>query len=361
MGKRFRTPAPTVLHSYETRARSGRYLKHAAWLRLCTSCAVRDPRSPPCYASPVVRVWRIRHGACTESSVRVARPLRRAFWALLVHLACEGTLIAQVSSQTSVWTASNREQSASLWRQDWPEFSATEAILTATAAVGTGVIVVLGPAQHPRWEGGILFDDAVRNALRGRSAETRDHFRTVGNYTYHLSPVIPIFDVLVVSAIGHGDRKLTENLGAITLEAYSYAGLSAFVSTEVSARARPDSQCQHNDCTADTQSFFSGHAMISATAAGLVCANHSRIALYGAAWADAAICALSSINALATATTRVVADRHYASDVIVGTSVGFGIGYAVPVLLHYSRSRTQLAIGPVPACGATCLGVSGTF
>jgi membrane-associated phospholipid phosphatase len=259
-------------------------------------------------------------------------------------------------------TAVNSEpKSASLWRAEWPQFSETEAVLTAAAALGTAAIVLVGPSAHPRWEGPILFDGAVRSELRGRSAETRSHFRTVGNYTYHLSPVIPLLDIFIVSTIGHGDSKLALNLGLVTAEAFSYTGLSAFVSTEVSARARPDSPCQSADCTGDTQSFFSGHAAISATAAGLVCANHSRIALYGSAWADAAICGLSAVNALATATTRVVADRHYASDVIVGTGLGFGIGYAVPVLLHYSHSGKSIAVGPDPMCGTNCIAVSGSF
>jgi membrane-associated phospholipid phosphatase len=170
-----------------------------------------------------------------------------------------------------------------------------------------------------------------------------------------------VFDVLVVSAIGHGDARLTRNLGLITLEVYRYVGIAAFTSTELSARARPDASCQSHDCSADTQSFFSGHAAIAAASAGLVCANHSRIALYDAAWADAAVCALSALNAVATATTRVVADRHYASDVLVGTGIGFGIGYAVPVLFHYSRGAQQIAIGPDLTCGRTCLGLGGTF
>lgn len=208
---------------------------------------------------------------------------------------------------------------------------------------------------------GILFDHAVRADLRAGDAETRRHFRTVGDYTYHLSPLIPVIDVLAVAAIGHRDRKLAQNLELVTLEAFSYTGFAAFVSTEIFARARPDSACQSHDCNADTQSFFSGHAAISATAAGLVCANHSRISLYGAAWADAAICGLSAINAVVTATTRVVADRHYASDVIVGAGLGFGIGYAIPVLLHYSHSGTSIALGPDRTCGGTCIGVSGTF
>jgi membrane-associated phospholipid phosphatase len=297
----------------------------------------------------------------TESSARIASLPSVKCCLFLVGLACERPAWAQATGASASAASTKAPDTASLWRKDWPEFSTTEAILTATAAVGTGVIVLFGPAQHPRWEGGILFDKAVRNELRARDPETRSRFRTVGNYTYHLSPLIPIFDVLVVSAIGHGDRKLAENLGLVTLEAYSYTGLSAFVSTEISARARPDAQCQSRDCSADTQSFFSGHAAISATAAGLVCANHSRIALYDNAWADAAICALSAANALATATTRVVADRHYASDVIIGTSVGFSIGYAVPVLLHYSHAGRQIALGPDPTCGGNCVGVSGTF
>ena len=295
----------------------------------------------------------------SNARVRIGHALSVACWAALLALVFERSAFAQAAGASA--PTSSRGSSASLWHDDWPEFSTTEGILTVTAAVGTGVIVLVGPAEHPRWTGGILFDNAVRDEIRGRSAETRSRFRTVGNYTYHLSPLIPIFDVLVVSAIGHGDRKLTENLGALTLEAYSYTGLAAFVSTEISARARPDAGCQRSDCTADTQSFFSGHAAISATGAGLVCANHTRMALYGSSWADAAICALSAANALATATTRVVADRHYASDVIVGTGVGFGIGYAVPVLLHYARSGKQLAIGPDPTCGGTCIGVSGAF
>ena len=71
--------------------------------------------------------------------------------------------------------------------------------------------------------------------------------------------------------------------------------------------------------------------------------------------------ATSALKALATGTTRVVADRHYASDVLVGTGIVFGIGYAVPVLLHYSRGAQQIAIGPRLTCGGTCLGVGGTF
>ena len=36
-----------------------------------------------------------------------------------------------------------------------------------------------------------------------------------------------------------------------------------------------------------------------------------------------------------TATTRLIADRHYASDDLIGAAIGFGSGYGLPWLLHY--------------------------
>jgi membrane-associated phospholipid phosphatase len=302
--------------------------------------------------------WRTRRSWRRDAN-RIA-----SLTALLLGLASERTAFAQVSPASSARApvaSVSAPEPASLWRPNWPEFSTTEAILTLTAAVGTGAIVLVGPTHHPRWRGGILFDDAVRDDLRAKDPQTRSHFRTIGNYTYRLSPLVPLLDALLVSAVVHRDRKLAVNLALITLEAFSYSGLAAFATTETAARARPDSECHDSHCTADTQSFFSGHATISATSAGLVCANHSRIALYGNGFADAAICGLMAINALTTATTRVVADRHYASDVIVGTGVGFGIGYAVPVLLHYSRAGRSVAVGPDPSCGGNCISVSGSF
>jgi hypothetical protein len=95
----------------------------------------------------------------------------------------------------------------------------------------------------------------------------------------------------------------------------------------------------------------------------LVCANHTRIALYGNAAADIGACVLASANALATGLTRIAADRHYATDVVAGTGLGFAFGYAVPVLLHYSYADSARTISfvPDPQCGASCIGARGTF
>jgi membrane-associated phospholipid phosphatase len=48
-------------------------------------------------------------------------------------------------------------------------------------------------------------------------------------------------------------------------------------------------------------------------------------------------CVTTLTMATATRTLRIAADKHYASDVIVGAGVGFSSGYLLPVLLHFNR------------------------
>ena len=272
--------------------------------------------------------------------------------------------IAQTNPVTPPPLLAPREpKNSSLWRDEWPEFRTSEGIATITAGLATAALVFIGPIEQPHWTGPILFDNAVRDAIRVNDPEERKTYRAIGDWTYRFSPLLPLIDVFVVSAIGHGDKKLTRNLGGMLAEAYSYSGLMSFISTELSARQRPYSDCKEGrQC--DTQSFYSGHSTIAATGAGLMCANHTRIALYGSPVLDIGACVLASANAMVTAVTRLNADRHYATDVLVGTGLGFAFGYAVPVLFHYSygpKNGTTIAFAPDPSCGGNCLGVRGTF
>ena len=188
--------------------------------------------------------------------------------------------------------------------------------------------------------------------------------------TYYTAPLLPlIVDPLLVSLAGRGDGKTALNLELIGLEAFSYAGLTSFVATRTSVRERPDTtECrrQHPDgigCPSDTEAFWSGHTSIAAASAGLVCANHRYLPLWGSVAADISACALAATSALLTGGTRLAADRHYATDVLMGMGVGFGFGYAVPVLLHYSRKKPELALAIEPdtlGSGAR-LNVAGVF
>jgi membrane-associated phospholipid phosphatase len=258
-------------------------------------------------------------------------------------------------AERSVRSAALEPASESLWSESMPTFSWLEGVATVSAGALTTVFALQPPPLEPRWRGGILFDDAVRSGLRLQSAAARHRARRVGDVTYYAAPLLPlIVDPLLVSLVGRGDSKAALNLELVGLEAFSYAGLSSFVSTRISRRERPDTtEClrEHPDgtgCERDTEAFWSGHTSIAAASAGLVCASHQYMPLWGNPLADASACALATTGALTTAVTRLAADRHYATDVIVGLGLGFGFGYGVPVLLHYSHSKPGLAMRVTP-------------
>lgn len=260
------------------------------------------------------------------------------------------------------------EPDHSLWRDSWPTFSWLEGAATVAAGAGTLALALNPPPDDPRWQGGILFDDATRDAVRLSSQRARKTARTVGDWPYYTAGVIPlVIDPIFVAWLGHGDGKAALNLGLMGLEAFSYAGFLSFVSTRLSVRERPDSsECRRQpgaDCEVDTESFWSGHTSIVAASAGLVCSSHRYMALWGGSVLDAGACVLATGGALTTGISRIMADRHYASDVLVGGLVGFAAGYAVPVLLHYERRRPGITVSiqSNAQCPGGCVGVAGTF
>ena len=70
-------------------------------------------------------------------------------------------------------------------------------------------------------------------------------------------------------------------------------------------------------------------------AAGLTCAAHLHLPLYGSRSLDAATCAVSLGTATLTSLLRVVAGRHHLSDVIVGAILGFLAGWVLPAAANY--------------------------
>lgn len=259
--------------------------------------------------------------------------------------------------------------SASLWRREWPTFSRFEGVATVAAGIGTGVLFVLKPPPNPRWQGGILFDDALRDDLRLHDDDARRKVRAWGDLPYYASPLLPlVVDPLLVAWLARGDGKAAFNLEAVALESFAYAGLLSYVSTRLSVRERPDStECRREHpepgaCTSDTESFYSGHTTIASASAGIVCATHRAMPLWGHPAADASACAVATAGAVFSGVSRILADRHYTTDVLAGFGMGFGLGYAVPTLLHFSHARrdVEISVSPGP-CDGACLRVSGSF
>lgn len=295
-------------------------------------------------------------------------PRKRRPWLRVLAVAL--ALFVSVEARAQQGGTRLRGQPApSLWRHEWPTFGWAEGAATVAAGVGTAILALESPPTQPKWRGGILFDDAVRDSVRLSSPGARKTARRVGDMPYYAAGLLPlIVDPLLVAGLGRGDGKAALNLELVSWEAFSYAGFLSFVSTRLSVRERPDStECVRNasdpsTCPHDTEAFWSGHTSIVMASAGLVCANHRYMALWGGGLPDVAACAVAGTGAVVTAVSRMMADRHYSTDVLAGTAIGLAAGYGVPTLLHYTRRRSDIVAFVQPELGGgASLRLSGSF
>src|SRR6187402_3251735 len=152
-------------------------------------------------------------------------------------------------------------------------------------------------------------------------------------------------DALTAAWWYRGSREAAEQMALIDLEAFAISGALQGVTNTLVSRERPFGRnCGSDelpsssiDCANSVhyRSFFSGHSSFAFTGAALICAHHLKTDLLGGPW-DGISCAGGYAVAATTATFRVVADVHYATDILTGAILGTIVGYSVP-LWHYSR------------------------
>ena len=110
----------------------------------------------------------------------------------------------------------------------------------------------------------------------------------------------------------------------------------------------PDYASKCSDPVALNQSFVSGHTAVAFTGAGLTCAHHRHLPLYGGGAPDVLICAATLAAASATGVLRIVSDDHYSTDVLLGMSLGLASGWLLPELLHYGASSGEKVASWLP-------------
>ena len=149
----------------------------------------------------------------------------------------------------------------------------------------------------------------------------------------------------IIIPLVRGSLDVTWQLVLMDAEAYSLSSIVAISMYDSIGRARPN----YEDCLAgrvtvgcngsSTASFPSGHINEAFTAAGLSCAHHLFQHVYGNALADAFACIRDLSLGTTEAILRMMGDRHYFSDVVAGSAIGFSFGFALPTLLHYMKWR----------------------
>jgi membrane-associated phospholipid phosphatase len=200
-----------------------------------------------------------------------------------------------------------------------------------------GGAAALSFGVHPssRWSDTNSFDREISDGLRADSASAREDAALASDvllaFTAGAMPLAaiaqPLFD---------GDCEEAYDMATDALESVS---LTLFVTEAVkviAGRDRPfvescdsnpprDAECGKRD---RFESFFSGHASVAGAGAGVSCAFAIRRQTWGESkTAQVVPCLLGASAAVTTGVLRIVADRHWGTDVLVGLGVGATIGY----------------------------------
>jgi membrane-associated phospholipid phosphatase len=262
---------------------------------------------------------------------------------------------------------------------DYPRFRPWEYTTTLGVTL-TGFFVESKAGDYSpktRW-GGILFDDAVRTTLVSTNPETRDRVAKISDITWNATQYFPIFvDSLFVPLVTDKlNFDVASQMLLIDWQVQSLAFFLLRIGHRAIGRERPslqecaanknyDGACANPD--SGHASFFSGHSLMAFTGAALTCTHHAHLALYDSNIGGAIACGVTMASASATAVMRLVADKHWATDVALGVGLGLTMGFGMPYLLHYGPHLrvkqgphpVELALMPIVSTDATGLSIVG--
>ena len=264
------------------------------------------------------------------------------------------------------------------WLPEWRRVGAPEyAVTTSLFATRALMTFAIPAADEPGWVRPVLFDTPLRNALYLEDRSSRDHAGAISDTLATASIIHPvIIDTMFVTAVSDQNADVAWQMFVISMQSYSITLLANSVAKRLFSRQRPyaiacaedpeySDLCDHQD---RFKSYYSGHAAFTATSAGLVCAHHTHLPLYGGRWIDTAACGASIVGTLATGALRIAADKHWATDVFTGHLLGFASGYVLPSLLYYKgfsarpdEAEAAAASAPLAAPMAPQVSFGGTF
>jgi hypothetical protein len=227
------------------------------------------------------------------------------------------------------------------WR--WRRAFRADYLAIAVSAIGTLYVENEHGEPDARWTARNDFDEGIRDALRLKSRSARDAANDAGTALMGLMLAAPILDSMATLGVRDSNWDAVWQTEVINAEALTFAGtVSSLLQNLIIPRERPFVRnCQAGKCEDSplNRSMPSGHAAFAFTGAGLVCTHHEYQSLYGNPAADRAACFTGIGVAIADGLLRVVADRHYATDVIAGSAIGMFAGFILPRWLYYNRPQ----------------------
>lgn len=252
------------------------------------------------------------------------------------------------------------------WHDHWAPVGTREYIaIPLLGATALAMHFFIKPDRDSDWDQPILFDGAVRDGLRLSSPSSRETARTLSDMLLAASFAQPmLFDTFVVAWWQKQAPRVAWQMFVINTQAYALTLTLNAATKRLTSRARPwaancDADPSGENCGSREaySAFYSGHAAMTATGAGLVCAHHTQLSLYRNDVLDTGSCAVAVLGTAVTGAMRIAADDHWTSDVLVGHFMGYLSGYVLPTLLYYKEFRLTPHEDPPPGGEAPVMAV----
>jgi hypothetical protein len=181
----------------------------------------------------------------------------------------------------------------------------------------------------------IGFDERISAHVRGSPLQDSNGMRRTMEFAGVVGEPGAVLAGAALWLNGKFSKDRTQELvGLRSLEAIAVTGAVTVGLKAITGRARPDqSPFNAHDFQLgrgfgdrnEFQSFPSGHVTVAFAFASAVDAELNRVAPKHPRWIVPTLYALAT----ATAASRVYRDRHWASDVVLGSAIGFVGGHAV--------------------------------
>lgn len=243
------------------------------------------------------------------------------------------------------------------WNERWPRVHLVEVADIVALTAGSVLINEAPSHADANWQGPVLWDKPVRKLLRATSYQGQYNAAKLSDALYKGMVLTPyIVDNFFVALGIHQNADVALQMTLMDMQSLGLSGVLTLAAEHAVGRQRPyvggclgpdkSDTVGYNNCggSDDFKSFYSGHAAAMFTMAGLTCAHHSRLPLYGGGAADALACAFMLALATTGSVARIVCDRHWSTDVALGISVGVINGYVLPMWLHYGLGWNKPAL-----------------
>ncbi|HUM11836.1 MAG TPA: phosphatase PAP2 family protein [Myxococcaceae bacterium] len=236
------------------------------------------------------------------------------------------------------------------------------------AAAAVTVEFVIPSPTVPKWTAQNGFDTGIRDALRLGTDSGRATAGTMSDVLVYLLMAAPFLNATLVAGIEHERWDVAWRLMVLDAETILLATTIPLSLQKATARERPYVQeCGNpsppSQCSSGGKytSFPSGHTTAAFAAVALECFHHGYLDTSHTGWGGA-VCPVTIVAALGTGILRIAADRHWATDILVGGAIGGLVGYAVPALhLLGAEKKTGPVVLPTISPSTVGLTLAGRF